>query len=38
MYAEAARQYQAITENPVHLQRAHQKLLRQQAKSNYLPS
>lgn len=38
VYAEAARQHQAITENPVHLQRAHQKLLSQQAKSKYLPS
>ena len=27
VYAEAARQHQSITENPVHLQGAHQKLI-----------
>lgn len=38
VYVEAARQHQGITENPVHLQQAHQKLLSQQAKSKYVPS
>jgi hypothetical protein len=33
VYAEAARQHQSITENPAHLQQAHQKLVSQQGKS-----
>ncbi len=33
VYAEAARQHQGITENPAHLQRAHQKLVNEQGKS-----
>ena len=38
VYVEAAHRHQGITENPVHLQQAHQKLLNQQAKSKYVPS
>lgn len=33
VYAEAARQHQGITENPVHLQQAHQKLVNQRKKT-----
>jgi hypothetical protein len=33
VYAEAARQHQSITQNPAHLQQAHQKLVSQQGKS-----
>ena len=33
VYAEAARRHQGITENPVHLQQAHQKLVNQQGKT-----
>lgn len=38
VYAEAARRHQGITENPVHLQQAHQKLVSQKGKSKYVPS
>ncbi len=38
VYAEAARRHQRITENPVHLQQAHQKLLSQPTVSKYIPS
>lgn len=38
VYVEAARQHQVITENPVHLQQAHQKLVVQKVKSKYVPS
>lgn len=38
VYAEAARWHQRITENPVHLQQAHQKLLNQPTVSKYIPS
>lgn len=38
VYVEAARQHQGITENPVHLQQAHQKLVSQQRKTVPTPS
>lgn len=38
VYVEAARQHQGITENPIHLQQAHQKLLSQRTTSKYVPS
>lgn len=38
IYIEAARQHQSITENPVHLQQAYQKLVSQQGKSRLMPS
>jgi hypothetical protein len=38
VYSEAARQHQSITENPVHLQQGHQKLVSQQGKSRLMPS
>ncbi|MFN8343966.1 MAG: DUF2958 domain-containing protein [Spirosomataceae bacterium] len=38
VYAEAARRRRGITEDPVNLQQAHQKLLTQTNKSKYVPS
>ena len=38
VYVEVARHHQSITENPVHLQQAHQKLVSQQRKSKYVTS